>query len=82
MEAMACGLPCIVTNIRGNRDLIDKDYLFNPNDVDGMAEKIKKVSRSETMRNKMKARNLEKIKEFSFDKVVDELSKIYEEVYS
>jgi glycosyltransferase involved in cell wall biosynthesis len=25
MEAMACGLPCIVSNIRGNVDLIDDE---------------------------------------------------------
>ena len=29
MEAMACGLPCIASNIRGNQDLLDKRYLFN-----------------------------------------------------
>lgn len=81
MEAMACGLPCLVTDIRGNRDLVDKDYLFNPTDVDGLAEMIRKVSESKELKNKMKARNLEKIKEFSFDRVVNELSKIYKEVY-
>ena len=81
MEAMACGVPCIVTDIRGNRDLIDKGFLFNPNDVDTLADKIKKVSESQQQRNMMKALNLEKIREFSFDKVVDELSKIYKEVY-
>ena len=81
MEAMACGLPCIVTNIRGNRDLINKDFLFNPNDVDTLADKIMRVSESQNQRNMMKVRNLEKIREFSFDRVVDELSKIYEEVY-
>lgn len=81
MEAMACGLPCIVTDIRGNRDLIDKEYLFEPTDVDGLAEKIEGISQSEALRNKIKACNLEKIKGFSFDKVVDELSVIYKEVY-
>ena len=81
MEAMACGLPCIVTNIRGNRDLIDKDFLFEPTDVDALAEKIIMVSGSQDLRNMMKAHNLEKIKEFSFEKVVEELSKIYKEEY-
>lgn len=81
MEAMVCGLPCIVSDIRGNRDLIDKDFLFNPNDVDALADKIMKVNKSQKQRNMMKARNLKKIKEFNFDKVVEELSKIYEEVY-
>ena len=80
MEAMACGLPCIVSDIRGNRDLIDKDFLFDPNNTDELAEKIEKISKSEDLRAKMQTRNLVKIKEFRFDQVVDDLSKIYEEV--
>lgn len=81
MEAMACGLPCIVTDIRGNRDLIDKDFLFKPTDIDALAEKIIMVSESQDLRNIVKARNLEKITEFSFEKVVEKLSEIYKEVY-
>ena len=81
MEAMACGLPCVVTDIRGNRDLIDKDFLFNPTDVDTLAKKIIMVSGSQDLRNMMKAHNLKKIREFSFGKTVEELSKIYKEVF-
>lgn len=81
MEAMACALPCLVTNIRGNRDLIEKEFLFEPNDVDGLAEKIERLSKSEELRNQMKVRNLDQIKAYSFDKVVEELSAIYKEVY-
>ena len=32
MEAMACGLPCIVSNIRGNKDLIN-DNIFEIKDL-------------------------------------------------
>ena len=81
MEAMACELPCVVSDIRGNRDLIDKEFLFKPVDVDALADRIRMVSKSQKLRDIMKARNFEKIKEFSFEKVVDELSKIYIEVY-
>ena len=81
MEAMACGLPCIVTDIRGNRDLIDKEFLFDPYDFSSLAGKIKKVSESQELRSMMTARNLGKIKEFSFDRAADELSKIYKEVF-
>lgn len=81
MEAMACGLPCIVSDIRGNRDLINKAFLFDPNNPDALAEKIVEISKSEDLRAKMKTRNLEKIKGFRVDQVVDNLSKIYEEVF-
>ena len=43
MEAMASGLPCIVSNIRGNVDLV-KDHvngiLCDPKDVEAFAEAI------------------------------------------
>ena len=81
MEAMACGLPCIVSDIRGNRDLIDKDFLFDPNNSDELVKKIEMISKSENLRVKMRMRNLEKIREFRFDQVVEVLSKIYEEVF-
>lgn len=46
MEAMASAMPVISTEIRGNTDLIDEGkggYLFNPADVDGAYEALKKV---------------------------------------
>lgn len=42
MEAMASGLPCIASNIRGNTDALqDSGFLFSPDDVDGLAELMK-----------------------------------------
>lgn len=43
LEAMACGLPCIVTNISGSRDLIQdgvNGFLVPPEDPKALAEKI------------------------------------------
>lgn len=40
MEAMSAGLPCVVSNIRGNVDLIEDGvggFLHNPNDVDALS---------------------------------------------
>ena len=42
MEAMACELPVIASNVRGNRDLIAKENLFEPNDVAALINLIKK----------------------------------------
>lgn len=43
MEAMACGIPCIVSKIRGNVDLIDEEkggMFFSPQDVDRLANEL------------------------------------------
>lgn len=43
MEAMSSGLPCIISDIRGNKDLIDDDkggYLLNPDDYHSFAKRI------------------------------------------
>lgn len=68
MEAMASGLPCIVSKIRGNVDLIDEKqggYLFNCKDVDELSLLIKKINFEEGIRKSMGAYNQKK--SFIFD---------------
>lgn len=44
MEAMASGLPCIASNIRGCKDLIqDNEFLFDPNDDRKLSDLMKKI---------------------------------------
>jgi glycosyltransferase involved in cell wall biosynthesis len=46
MEALACGLPCLVSDIPGNREWVTEDengWLFPDGDVDGLATKILQV---------------------------------------
>ena len=43
MEAMAAGAPCIASDVRGSRDLLDEKYLFDPNDISEIADKINQV---------------------------------------
>lgn len=40
IEAMAAGLPCISTPVNGIPELLDQEYLFEPNDVNGFVNKI------------------------------------------
>lgn len=42
IEAMAAGLPAIASNVRGNRDLLSKENLFAPDDVNALVKMIEK----------------------------------------
>lgn len=80
MEAMDAGLPCVVSNIRGNVDLIQHGvggFLRHPKDILGYAEAIEKLVIDEEMRKKMGLVNKEKVKTFDFKNVKVELKKIY-----
>lgn len=46
MEAMSSGLPCIVSDIRGNRDMIDEGkggYLVNPSVSEEIADRLRTI---------------------------------------
>lgn len=43
IEAMAMGLPCISTNVSGNSELLDGEFLLEYTDVDGFAKCIQAV---------------------------------------
>ena len=79
MEAMASGLPCVVSNIRGNVDLIDKKggFLCNPQDYKGFSDAFSILYNNPGLRLEMKEHNKQKVQEFSFEKVVEEMEKIY-----
>ncbi len=83
MEAMAAGLPCIASNIRGNVDLIEDGvggYLVDPNDVDGIAVAINKIARDINLRNRMGQVNLEKVELCSIGNVKKQMKEIYQNV--
>ena len=80
MEAMASGLPCAVSQIRGNVDLICKDggAFFSPNSEKECGEAIKELLVVD--RIKMGIYNKVKIAEFDIAKVNKRIMEIYDEV--
>ncbi len=80
MEAMASGLPCILSDIRGNRDLIENGsggFLCKPDDASGFSEAISKLFSNSLLCEKMKEYNLKKIKDFDTSVVEKEIREIY-----
>ncbi len=82
MEAMASGLPCVISKIRGNTDLIENGkggFLCEPTDFKAYSEAITVLLQDASLRESMKNENLKRIKEFNIPTVVGETEKIYSE---
>lgn len=83
MEAMASGLPCVASAIRGNVDLIENGvngYTCATDDVDGYAAAIEKIVEDADLRATMRQNNLEKIKQYDITVVEQEIREIYKDV--
>ncbi len=80
MEAMASGLPCVVSKIRGNTDLLENTgggYLCGVNDISDFSEKINYLASNPVLRKNMGTNNLQIIKQFSSEMVKEEIKNIY-----
>lgn len=80
LEAMACGLPVICSQIRGNVDIVEEGengYLFAPADSDALSRKIGLLMDDADKRKAMGAKNKELVEDFSLETVTEELKRIY-----
>ena len=79
MEAMACGLPAVCSNIRGNTDLIEDGVtgLLANNTPEEVAQSISKMKSDTALRNRVASAALQKIRQFDLSSVEDEMTKIY-----
>lgn len=80
MEAMASGLPCIVSNIRGNVDLVENGVnglLCSANDELAFCNAMRKIILDQNIRGMMRKKNLEIIKQFDVKNVKKEMLDIY-----
>lgn len=83
MEAMASGLPCVVSRIRGNSDLIkdgEGGYLCETKNVEQYVNAINQLL-SISLRKKMGKKNLERIKKYSMEIVQNELTTCYANIF-
>jgi glycosyltransferase involved in cell wall biosynthesis len=81
LEAMACGLPVIATNVGGTSEVLNEDYgrLVPPNSPDALADSILECSLKDLAAQKKGLRNMMEQK-YSWDRNVEKLGKIYEEL--
>ena len=80
MEAMAIGLPLIVTDCRGNRDLVRNGVngiVIKNDDVEAFANSINMLFDSKELRLKFGEKSLSIIQNYSLENVLDEMREIY-----
>ena len=81
MEAMAVGLPCVASDIRGNRDLLGADgeggYLRKPADARGFAAAIDSLFHAEETGRRMGARNEKIAENFEKEKIFERIRELY-----
>ncbi|QOY34909.1 glycosyltransferase family 4 protein [Anaerobacillus isosaccharinicus] len=81
MEAMATGLPLVVTNCRGNRDLVTdgvNGFVVGVDHPAATANAIFKLAHSEELRNQFSIKNRELIQNYSLNHVIGEMKEIYQ----
>ncbi len=79
-EAMAAGLPCLISNIRGNSDLVDNGtggLLYEASDIKGFADGINEITSDSDLRKRMREYNFNRIRCFDTSTVIREMKKIY-----
>ncbi len=82
MEAMAAGLPCVVSGVRGNTDLIqdgEGGYVYRPDDTDGFAQGLNKLLASPALRKQYGEKNKETVQQYSLPTVLGQMTALYRE---
>lgn len=80
VEAMACGIPIVASNIRGHRDVVQhgrNGFLFDLNSPDDMVRYILEIYHNKELRKKIKENNVVDARKFSVSVAVEKMVKIY-----
>jgi sugar transferase (PEP-CTERM/EpsH1 system associated) len=81
LEAMATELPCVVTSVGANPDLVEDDrsgYLFQPRDFRALAGRILQLASDRDLRGAFGHRGRQKVEvEFSLQRMLENYSRLY-----
>lgn len=69
IEAMATGLPCLSSKVDGIPELLDDEYLFSPDDIDGYVKKIVELKVNPQKMKEMGKNNIEKAMEYESERL-------------
>ena len=79
IEAMAAGLPVIISDIPAHREIAGKAAIyFNPGDVNEMEAAIKRVINSPKIQRDLEQKGLQQAKRYAWSKTAQQTLKVYE----
>jgi glycosyltransferase involved in cell wall biosynthesis len=80
LEAMACGLPIVATDVVGNRELIsDVGILVSP-EAEALSSALDQVAGDEVLRSELGKKSLGAAENYTIDRMVKRVSELYAEV--
>ncbi|MFP8487786.1 glycosyltransferase family 4 protein [Gracilimonas sp. Q87] len=82
LEAMSCGLPCLVANATGSRSLVEdgvNGFLAEPQDKEDFTDKLRIITESENLRQKMGKNSRKKALNYEWDEINGQLVHNYRE---
>lgn len=81
IEAMATGLPVLSSNVDGIPELIDEQFLFAPDDVNGYVAKIIEIVSDESILRKMGTANYNRAMNYRSDILTQRRNEFYHKLY-
>ena len=86
MEAMSCGVPPVITDTGGGKEIVDDGvtgFIVSVNDADAVADRVRKLYSDPELVAAMSVRCKEKIKNYvSLDKTVDQFVDYFRKLIS
>lgn len=82
MEGMATGLPLVVSNCRGNRDLVrdgQNGFVVEKEEAALFAEAVKKLYASKALRESFGAQSLELVQQYGINNISIKMKTLYQE---
>ena len=80
IEAMHTGLPCVVSNVRGNHDLIQNEkggFVVEPEDAEGFAEKLLTILENPNRAKEFGEFNKQESEKYKVEVVKKQLDEVY-----
>jgi glycosyltransferase involved in cell wall biosynthesis len=82
LEAMACGIPVVATDVVGNRELVtDVGMLVDP-DPTSIALALDQLAQNHGLRAELRSRGLAAVKDYRWDRLVHVIDDVYAEAGS